>query len=992
MHTCQTTSFKPPPPTRNHLNKKFEIVGLKLQEPENKADERLVNHLKRTGKSFWFITVEDIDTIREKAEKGFELSEIESNNVKLFESTGASDEYKATVPKSFKAMKESLKNEHSRLALQMRTLLKIPNEVFPVSSATLVGMDHLRDEIKVAVQDKAAFRELDENLPTYYFQVRDHIRSKRQSDNFAFMDRTKYIAMMSQDLNLNADEVERATEFMHIIGEVLYYKELEVIFLKVAYLVDAFKYIIRHDHAEATVFRSIDRDDGVDMNEHQFEHDKTRLLSTGILSIQLLEQLWAPPAPFGLGLRRDDHTRERFFAMVALLARFDVAGVVRVHQGEPELMFIPEFQAASLPPNSWSLVKPPDQIEAHRWFQFNDGEPPGSLMRRLQAKLCALPSTQLCFAKEGAIVPIAGCKVWCALSCGNNREAPPGTHGLQVIVRGRVTSTIWKTMRTMVTIIETLLAQWPGLRIEQYCVHRFNEAQETSVEYLRIEPLREGRKVGMTEHSSLSSEAVISLDTLLGPSNDTEEWDLSGNSEQRSMMVAHEADELDMDSYLDSFSNQIISEYRATKKNWVMLCYAESSKFLAQQVFDKLTEQGVPAWIDVFSGSFGTAEEQVRDGFNQAGAFTPILTEAFMRNQECVAFLERAVSEELQILPMYGEAYLKETNKVATTLRSARPSVLRGSGASVSTEFEEAVSDLIERCKTVKMIETLAKPLLKGDTTRERRLSFGGEQEVAEATTLRMLFETILSFPDDCVRTYLEGIKTIYKGDDADELLQYKDADLEDCGIEIGVHRRKITKWITKRTGQLDAEATTNFDTATSQPVQKAIADGCKYDVYITYDSDNELNTAMFQHLVATITVSKRVVFKSTSAAYNEVEMARCIRESRVVLAIMSTTLFDSPRCRSEIDEARKAGKVVVPVYDGDTILAQDVLKMKDATCKIRSHVFRRNPVQAKHLEDTAHATGRLLEMLDLYNPLGCMCIDFLVSDEDTFTGENSLS
>ena len=55
---------------------------------------------------------------------------------------------------------------------------------------------------------------------------------------------------------LTESEVERATLFMHDLGEVFYDKKAapDVVFLKVGYLIDAMKFIIRHDHGEATSY------------------------------------------------------------------------------------------------------------------------------------------------------------------------------------------------------------------------------------------------------------------------------------------------------------------------------------------------------------------------------------------------------------------------------------------------------------------------------------------------------------------------------------------------------------------------------------------------------------------------------------------------------------------------------------------------------------------------------------------------------------------
>ena len=424
-----------------------------------------------------------------------------------------------------------LKASLDRWKMMHRQLMEVPDKVFAVSSAEgLQGMAAFVDEIKATVLNRRHFPELGEFIPTYYTQVRRAIRAKRQERGFAFMKLGDYLEMMSTELGMRVAEVEEASEFMHILGEVLYYPELDVIFLKVQFLIDAFKFVIRHDHADATVFAAAqqvtrlaidpaskaepvrkggllsrlssfsgsfqkktqgtdeptdgdgDGDGGgggleghADVDEAMFQAMKDSLVSVGDLHRVFLEHLWAPSPPDGLGLSsRGSDDNGMFTAMVALLEKFEIAGATaRDDGGAPTRFLVPEFEPLCLPDDAWLMECPGDQIQARRCYQFDfSNGPPRGLMQRLQIKLCSRANgAASVFARDGCCMSVWGCDARLRLVKGAD-PAFPQIHGLDVVVRGPAAEldALWRTCNSVVELVDLTLGQWPGVSFEQHVV------------------------------------------------------------------------------------------------------------------------------------------------------------------------------------------------------------------------------------------------------------------------------------------------------------------------------------------------------------------------------------------------------------------------------------------------------------------------------------------------------------------------------------------
>ena len=300
------------------------------------------------------------------------------------------------------AEEHQLVTDRHRWNGQLALLGEVPDRVYPVSSKTMQGMAELVAKIQSTVQDKRIFPELDETLPMSYLRVRDLIRAKRKEPSTFLLRTPEYLELFSRELGLTPKEVDDATMFMHDLGEVLYYNAerrtdgLDVIFLKVGFLIDALKCVIRHDHRDATVYRP---DPDVPVRPRAFRTMKDQLMEAGILRVELLELLWGPPAPYGIGLRKSREP-EKYRMLVQLLELFEVAAVRKYDPatGLPSELLVPEFEPMSLDDGLWDVDVAEGDDQVFRYFHFDAKSPPPRGMMQRYAQLSqsgvAIPQTR----------------------------------------------------------------------------------------------------------------------------------------------------------------------------------------------------------------------------------------------------------------------------------------------------------------------------------------------------------------------------------------------------------------------------------------------------------------------------------------------------------------------------------------------------------------------------------------------------------------------
>ena len=124
--------------------------------------------------------------------------------------------------------------------------------------------------------------------------------------------------------------------------------------------------------------------------------------------------------------------------------------------------------------------------------------------------------------------------------------------------------------------------------------------------------------------------------------------------------------------------------------------------------------------------------------------------------------------------------------------------------------------------------------------------------------------------------------------------------------------------------------------------------------VFISYYSQE--SQQLFQSLVATLTAVGCEVVEPTTALKNpsEQEMRDLVEESDLVLAILSLGerkppgYFGSKWCHAEADQARISRIPLVPVYDGDVYVMDQLLTLMDRENLVKKYIFSKNLVKVK--------------------------------------------
>ena len=116
---------------------------------------------------------------------------------------------------------------------------------------------------------------------------------RRQSTlkGYECMKLPKYFKLLSDELDIDTDVARRATKFCHDLGDALFFEREDIVFLQPSFLIDTFKYIIRHDHKESTYWTDKLLDRGITGGISSV--GKYLLLQKGESEQWLLEILWS---------------------------------------------------------------------------------------------------------------------------------------------------------------------------------------------------------------------------------------------------------------------------------------------------------------------------------------------------------------------------------------------------------------------------------------------------------------------------------------------------------------------------------------------------------------------------------------------------------------------------------------------------------------------------------------------------------------------------
>ena len=784
---------------RRAVEKKLAVKEEELDEAlETLTDKREAFAMNKVMEKSGMLPLQ-LESIREIERVGQRADSAQALLIKALTELHESDD---ALSATERVEEDSLKAELGSIHRQRRRLLPVPDRVYPVSSAgALPGMDVLIDRMKTMVQDTKIFSSMDEQIPAFYTKVRRLVRAKRAEPGCQFMHATDYLAMMSAELGLAEHEVDGATRFLHVLGEVLYYPARNrdgtaignhrlgnVIFLKVELLIDAFKFIVRHDHADATVYRPVR---GVaDMSRARFTACKKNLLESGVLNLDFLERLWAPPRPEGLGLTRSSDPA-KFQSLVSLLEKFEIAAALRGSaSGVVEELLVPEFERMALSASAWDPVCPTGVQEAARLWRF-DRTPPRGLMQRLHVKLCPAATGPGHFAKTAAALRLwGGTDVFVRLAQGID-PTRPFDYGLQLVVRA-APEHVWKSCNTVVILLTELFNEWPGLTFRRYAIHRGQQFELDRLESERRNKMpntladpavRIADLIGADESpgswpmdptdlvgnepnrtpadaAAVTASPVANNDTGTGGSTVStgicvggrgDRWSMAHNhgeavaeaiAEDVAEAVAEGAitlanergDTVDTVDANDARA-RVVDCYRSAAMPWVMIISSAGNVDAATAVFDAMTSRGFPCWMAQHSGCHATEADRTNDGLARAAVVCPVLSAGAEDDFGFSDLLSAAVALGKPVLPIVAErGYSSTVGSPLAALAVPAEGLIEGVVFYLGQEACDAdrnIAALTRLLTTRGLVKQLVTPITGAEHQRERRKSFSEEQDAA---------------------------------------------------------------------------------------------------------------------------------------------------------------------------------------------------------------------------------------------------------------------
>jgi centrosomal protein CEP164 len=440
--------------------------------------------------------------------------------------------------------------------------LKLPSSVIPVSSADgLQGIAALVDTLGRLLGDGQSLSMIGEHIPTTYDTLCNLVYSLR--DQSPDMTWAQFMELGSQAGMADEEELLRATEFLHDLGIVWHKRDddmlRETVFLSLTWLNDVLKAIWRHDHEEALTFEAVTDPNGVaegtaevgesteadaaGMDLATFTRDKHSFLHTGVLSVALLDKLWAH-------LQLTDRTMA---TLICMLERFGLVVMLNADRKRPARMLVPSFLGQQLSARHWTKRCPLATVSAKRWLLFGSNFCPNGLIQRVQVELYPLASGYH-FTSDGGVFKVGASKLLVKLLDWKGRK------GLQLEIRApkgqRTERKMWWQLAKVEEAVQTVMRRWRGLLVTPMVpwsvadsagaagrgAGEAKSAEDEKVVLLSFEELLDARRWGKHEMKvpaagdSLSIGElpdVVPLEKVLGPADIGEELARAKAKERR---------------------------------------------------------------------------------------------------------------------------------------------------------------------------------------------------------------------------------------------------------------------------------------------------------------------------------------------------------------------------------------------------------------------------------------------------------------------------
>jgi len=359
--------------------------------------------------------------------------------------------------------------EAKKLRHQQQCTIALPTAIQAVSSRDLHNFDKLKEQIASSLTEIGPsgryFPHLDVPVPRSWFQVRRFVRQKSAQKGYECMKLPQYFNLLSVEFNISEDIGRRATRFCHDLGDVLFFDKEGIVFLQPSFLIDIFKYVIRHDHKESTYWTEDLQ--GQNISEEQFNVGKDLLLHKGELQEWLLKVLWSQ---LYSGLVDTSITNN----LIQLLETFDIATSIE-HQGH-KCLLVPEFQPQFLT-GKWPRHKDYGQYEIQRWISADQKLPHG-LLRRIQVRIF-----KKIFKRSGMnhfdlardeiyVLDKNLTKLYCRSGKENKCWPEFGiSEGIRLYIRGTNKQLVMALLSKVYACMRDTLNDYPGLIINHYVVH-----------------------------------------------------------------------------------------------------------------------------------------------------------------------------------------------------------------------------------------------------------------------------------------------------------------------------------------------------------------------------------------------------------------------------------------------------------------------------------------------------------------------------------------
>lgn len=174
-----------------------------------------------------------------------------------------------------------------------------------------------------------------------------------------------------------------------------------------------------------------------------------------------------------------------------------------------------------------------------------------------------------------------------------------------------------------------------------------------------------------------------------------------------------------------------------------MLSYQWDVQEMAKTVFEHLTKDGFPVWMDIEGGMQQNINDSMAFGVDNALVVCPFMTNKYSESKNCKKELNYADSQDKEILPIMAEGGYKATGWLGLITAGLLWVDFRNK-ANVANSLVSLEKELQHRCSGLELAKPISqqlKPKFKGRAFRNAQtgkfLAESGEKKTHEASGTR---------------------------------------------------------------------------------------------------------------------------------------------------------------------------------------------------------------------------------------------------------------